>query len=262
MSNPITQNVFVRKDIKLATGESVSDFTKKLRESCVKWARQKLALDVKKGDIYPVEIFSSAVVFDVYKYDVEPGDRQRYFACKYKRQDNGGFEFESLMEVERVVSFQQKQNTAVMKSQDGEVEVEKAPLSTATINDLPDAAFAIILPGGKKDASGKTVPRNLRMLPHHTRNVQSAGENTTIDMPRLRNALQRLKQAKLDSQQMARAGAHLDKHAKAVVPSKGGDPGKIDATRGNRAGATPVKKALNVCDGWIETSKSFWRGVL
>lgn len=260
MNTPITQNVFVRKDIKLATGESISDFTKKLRESCVKWARQKLALDVKKGDIYPVEIFSSAVVFDVYKYDSEPGDRQKYFACKYKRQDGGGFEFESLIEVERVVSFQQKQNAPVMKSQ--EVDVEKAPLSTAAINDLPDAAFAIILPGGKKDASGKTVPRNLRMLPHHTRNVQSAGENTTIDMPRLRNALQRLKQAKLDPQQMARAGAHLNKHAKAVIAAHGGNPGKIDATRGNRAGAKPVQKALDVCEGWVQTSKDFWNGVL
>jgi hypothetical protein len=262
MSNPITQNIFVRKDIKLATGESVSDFTKKLRESCVKWARQKLALDVKKGDIYPVEIFSSAVVFDVYKYDSEPGNRQQYFACKYKRQDTGGFEFESLMEVERVVSFQQKQNAPVMKSKGIEVDVEKAPLSTATINDLPDAAFAIILPGGKKDASGKTTPRNLRMLPHHTRNVQSASEDSTIDMPRLRNALARLNQAKLSQEQRSRASNHLDKHANAVLASRGGDPGKIDATRGNRAGAKPVKKALDVCDGWIETSKSFWNGVI
>jgi len=257
----ITQSIIVRKDIRLATGESLKDFSMKIREACVKWARQKLNVDTKKGDIYPVEIFSTAIVFDVYKYDMpEPSERQKFYACKYKRQDNGGFEFESLIEVERVVSFQQKQNTPVMKSK--EVDVEKAPLSTATINDLPDAAFAIILPGGKKDASGKTVPRTLRALPHHTRNVQSAGENSTIDMPRLRNALARLNQAKMSPEQRKRAGAHLEKHAKAVLASRGGNPGKIDATRGNRAGATPVKKALDVCDGWKETSKSFWRSVL
>lgn len=127
MNSPVTQNVFVRKDIKLATGESVGDFTRKVREDCVKWARQKLNLDVKKGGIYPVEIFSSAIVFNVYKYDADdPGDRERYYACKYKRQDGGGFEFESLMEVERVVSFQQKQNAPVMKSKDDNVDVQKA----------------------------------------------------------------------------------------------------------------------------------------
>ncbi|MGC8896607.1 MAG: hypothetical protein ACP5LB_07605, partial [Candidatus Bathyarchaeia archaeon] len=35
------------------------------------------------------------------------------------------------------------------------------------INDLPNSAFAIILPGGEKDSEGKTVPRSLRKFPHH-----------------------------------------------------------------------------------------------
>ena len=43
----------------------------------------------------------------------------------------------------------------------------KADLSTATINDLPDSAFAYIEPGGSKDADGKTTPRSLRHFPVH-----------------------------------------------------------------------------------------------
>jgi HK97 family phage prohead protease len=42
-----------------------------------------------------------------------------------------------------------------------------ADLSTADINDLPDDAFAFIEPGGTKDASGKTTPRDLRHFPIH-----------------------------------------------------------------------------------------------
>ena len=36
--------------------------------------------------------------------------------------------------------------------------------STSYINDLPDAAFAVIESGGRKDAQGKTIPRRLRHL--------------------------------------------------------------------------------------------------
>jgi hypothetical protein len=42
-----------------------------------------------------------------------------------------------------------------------------AELKTASKNDLPDSAFAIILPGGTKDATGRTQPRSLRKFPIH-----------------------------------------------------------------------------------------------
>src|SRR6266702_1108975 len=32
---------------------------------------------------------------------------------------------------------------------------------------LPDSAFAYVAPGGTKDASGRTEPRDQRYLPHH-----------------------------------------------------------------------------------------------
>jgi HK97 family phage prohead protease len=47
------------------------------------------------------------------------------------------------------------------------VTVTRAEISTAAQNDLPDDAFAYIEPGGTKDASGKTTPRDLRHFPVH-----------------------------------------------------------------------------------------------
>ncbi|MCP3684472.1 MAG: hypothetical protein GY861_17545 [bacterium] len=53
-------------------------------------------------------------------------------------------------------------------------------------NDLPDSAFAVIMPGGKKVA-GKTEPRSLRKLPFKDNNGK-------VDVPHLRNALVRVAQ--------------------------------------------------------------------
>ncbi len=93
---------------------------------------------------------------------------------------------------------------------------EYAELSTGAINDLPDAAFAAILPGGKKDADGKTVPRSLRMLPHHGPGVEDPMDNGSVDLPHLRNALARIKQADMPAPMMRRAMSHLEAHAKAL----------------------------------------------
>jgi len=75
------------------------------------------------------------------------------------------------------------------------------------INDLPDSAFAIILPGGEKDSEGKTVPRTLRKFPHH--NAQGG-----IDLPHLRNANARLPQSDLSAEQKEQAMRHLAAHKK------------------------------------------------
>lgn len=44
---------------------------------------------------------------------------------------------------------------------------EKAKLSTAALNDLPDSAFAYIEDGGSKDSDGKTTPRSKRHFAIH-----------------------------------------------------------------------------------------------
>lgn len=90
-----------------------------------------------------------------------------------------------------------------------QMEKEFKEWDTAFINDLPDSAFAIIKSGGEKDEDGKTVPRALRMLPHHD-------NNDSIDKPHLRNALARLPQADLTAEQKQQALRHLQAHAKAL----------------------------------------------
>lgn len=81
------------------------------------------------------------------------------------------------------------------------------------INDLPDMAFAVIQPGGKKDDTGKTVPRVLRHLPHHNTSVKSGAEHTSVDKPHLRNALARVNQISY-TVGIPKAKAHLEAHAK------------------------------------------------
>src|SRR5258706_11738048 len=56
----------------------------------------------------------------------------------------------------------------------------KATLSSASVNDLPDSAFAYIESGGTKDAEGKTTPRSLRHFPVHDR---AHAENALARLP-------------------------------------------------------------------------------
>lgn len=98
--------------------------------------------------------------------------------------------------------------------------MEKAKWTRAYINSLPDAAFALILPGGHKDEEGKTTPRYLRLLPHHDHTVKNPNENKSVDIPHLRNALARCPQVKgITEAQRKRAYNHLARHAKALLPS-------------------------------------------
>lgn len=74
-----------------------------------------------------------------------------------------------------------------------------AEMTSASINDLPDSDFAYIEPGGKKDASGKTIPRSLRHFPihdaAHVRNALARASQSPFGdkaMPKIRAAAKRL----------------------------------------------------------------------
>lgn len=67
---------------------------------------------------------------------------------------------------------------------------ERAAWDAAYINELPDSAFLYVAPGGEKDDTGRTVPRDLRKFP-----VRDAQGN--LDMAHLRNAMSRIPQADL-----------------------------------------------------------------
>ena len=92
-----------------------------------------------------------------------------------------------------------------------------AKWSRAFINRLPDSAFAIILPGGQKDATGRTAPRSLRKLPHH-------GPGGAVDKPHLANALSRAAQQPA----LKKAIPHLKKHANAIGMGKADDAHEPD----------------------------------
>jgi HK97 family phage prohead protease len=107
---------------------------------------------------------------------------------------------------------------------------------TAYVNNLPDSAFLLIGPGGRKDADGKTVPRSLRYFP--VRNA--AGD---VDLPHLRNALARIPQA--SSISAAQRQAAMDK-AKALAKntSVGGPAGEYSGSAGSGRARGPAKLEL------------------
>jgi hypothetical protein len=65
---------------------------------------------------------------------------------------------------------------------------QKAEWSAAYVNDLPDSSFLYVEPGGKKDETGRTVPRALRHFP-----VKDA--DGKVDAPHARNAIARIPQS-------------------------------------------------------------------
>jgi phage head maturation protease len=72
---------------------------------------------------------------------------------------------------------------------------QRAEMATASINDLPDSDFAYIEPGGTKDGSGKTMPRDKRHFPlqdaDHVRDALSRAPQSPFGdkaMPKIKAA--------------------------------------------------------------------------
>ena len=126
----------------------------------------------------------------------------------------------------------------------------KAVWDTAYVNDLPDSAFAGVEPGGKKDDEGKTVPRTLRHLPHHT-------ADGSLDLPHLRNALARVEQMEDGGPEFkAKCRAHLERHARAEGIGDRGDSGK---TLVSLADFNPAEMPFD--EAWQGITNLFTRGV-
>lgn len=94
----------------------------------------------------------------------------------------------------------------------------RAQMSTADINNLPDSDFALIKPGGTKDSSGRTVPRDLRFLPIH-------------DAAHVRDALSRLPQSDLSDADKAKAKAKIAAAANRLGVDADGDTDSESAAR-------------------------------
>jgi HK97 family phage prohead protease len=82
----------------------------------------------------------------------------------------------------------------------------RAQLTSASINDLPDSAFAYIEAGGSKDSTGKTTPRSLRHFPIH-------------DAAHVRNALARASQSPFGEKAMPKIRAAAKKFGVDVADS-------------------------------------------
>jgi len=123
--------------------------------------------------------------------------------------------------VERLVESFTVQKVNKMKEKTEKEQTERE-WDTAFINSLPDAAFAVIEPAYKR---GKTEDKRARHLPHHNSSVRDPDENSSVDLPHLRNALARVNQIEpvtdsISAEELrSRARAHLLRHAKALLPS-------------------------------------------
>jgi HK97 family phage prohead protease len=116
-----------------------------------------------------------------------------------------------------------------------------AEWDTAYVNDLPDSAFLLIAPGGRKDSGGKTIPRNLRYFPVEN----AAGE---VDTAHLRNALAQIPKASTLS--AAQRMTAMDK-AKALAKahdSVGGPAGTYEGSAGSGRSTVPAEPGLQTRD--------------
>jgi HK97 family phage prohead protease len=84
---------------------------------------------------------------------------------------------------------------------------DRAQMKAASINDLPDSAFAYIEPGGSKDEQGKTTPRSKRHFPIH-------------DAAHARNALARASQSPFGDKAMPKIRAACRKFGIEVSEEK------------------------------------------
>lgn len=91
---------------------------------------------------------------------------------------------------------------------------------------FPDAAFVIEVGAPRTSSRGganASTPQAYRHLPHHSRAVRSPDDNKTVDISHLRNALARVNQVKpkIEAREkfIARAKAHLSRHARALLKS-------------------------------------------
>lgn len=96
--------------------------------------------------------------------------------------------------------------------------IELVNFNEVYVDKLPDAAFALILPGGKKDEEGKTTPRSLRKFPHHAVDVKDPSDNETIELFLLSRSLHDLSEMEddLTTKQLASARSHLRQHEKSL----------------------------------------------
>lgn len=117
---------------------------------------------------------------------------------------------------------------------------------------FPDSAFIVEHGVAKED--GKTVQK-YRHLPHHTRGVRSGTDNSTVDIPHLRNALARVNQVKPVSESkdsyVRRAKAHLEAHARVLLKSHMESLLDIERMLVSDSSPSKVAEVISLCEGIV-----------
>lgn len=120
-----------------------------------------------------------------------------------------------------------------------------ATWTTAYQNNLPDSSFAWIDPGGKKDGTGRTVPRSLRHFPYKD-------EKGALDEAHVRDALGRVPQAHVSS--VAKHAALVKLHAAArtlgikLAPASTGASAGMGSSSMEAVGRVARSAAQNIMD--------------
>lgn len=186
------------------------------------WGFQILDAEQEIRDSLPVRVITKAEVFEVSPVLVGSNRETYTLAIKaglidLKRRRLSRHQLEAVIATLQALMGDDEEDGAddPPAGDEGKSAGAKAEWTAAYINDLPDSAFAVILPGGKKDDEGKTTPRSLRKLPHHNK-------DGGLDAAHLRNALSREPQADMSASAHQTAQAHLAGHARA----EGMDGGK------------------------------------
>lgn len=128
---------------------------------------------------------------------------------------------------------------------------KEARWTRAYINDLPDSSFAYIEPGGKKDKTGRTVPRYLRHLPYKDK-------NGNIDPAHLRNAIARVQQPTIHGGKVLERGGKrkaLAKLCQAVRTWNRTHPKQ--KIMSDVCGVKPTTKKADIQSVWREIQDAF-----
>jgi hypothetical protein len=186
-------------------------------------------LDVEK--VSGVESPASGTTFLVLKASADDDDTQECSTCKGKGK---------ILEGNRACpdcdGSGQVAKAAADATEDGDA--EKAKLSAAELNDLPDKAFAHIEPGGEKDSEGKTTPRSKRHFAIHDKtHADNAAARIAQGAQFGHKALPKVKaaQAKFGEDNASKGAVQDALHGTATPERAGYDP-----TTGQSGVAGPV----------------------
>lgn len=113
----VTQVEISKEGLPLYKGESVHDFLRAMSMATQSAYAQKFSLKKNEDYIYMMEVYQSAVIFEVCKTKAaDPKDAYRFYAATYKRKEDGSFTFENTTEVMRVTRYEPVPSAAVAKS--------------------------------------------------------------------------------------------------------------------------------------------------